>query len=107
MRLDARKAQFAQVDGIYEGVDQAHHIVLGDHLVQRSGKEAELLAVLSDAVAHAFFIGDAGRRCFKDSSILQTGNYAKGFFSQSDGCADEGATFRSTCRQHLVRCILG
>ena len=54
MRLDVGKAQFVQVDSVYEGIDHPDHIVLGDHFVQWGSEKAKLLAVLSGSVCHVF-----------------------------------------------------
>ena len=62
MWADMDETELLQIDGVHKGIHDAYHVARGDHFIQRSGKEAELLAVLSGAVAHAFFMGDAGRR---------------------------------------------
>ena len=63
LRPDVHETQFFQVDGVHEGIYYPNHIVRSDQLVQRGGEEAELLAVLSGAVAHVVFVGEAaGRR---------------------------------------------
>ena len=54
MRLDVCKAQFVQIDGIYKGVNHAHHVVLGDQFIQRGSEKAKLEAVLSGSVCHVF-----------------------------------------------------
>ena len=52
------------------GCEALHGDIRGDHLVQRGGKGAELLAIMSGAVGHVVFLGGAaGRRWLKDSSI--------------------------------------
>ena len=72
VRPDVYEAGFFQVDGVHHDV---HQIALGHHFVQRGSnchpeRKAELLAVLSGAVGHAVFVGDAaGRRWLKDSSL--------------------------------------
>jgi hypothetical protein len=48
-----------------------------------------LLAVLSGAVAHSVFVGDAaGRRWIKDSSFGRMKKGRRGFFSRSDVSMD-------------------
>jgi len=65
---DVGKPELLQIDGVDEGLHDAHEIVGGDQFVERGGEKAELLAVLSGAVAHGVFFGEAaGRRWVKYS----------------------------------------
>ena len=53
VRPNVDKAGLVQANGVHKGIHDAHHVVRGDHLVQRVGEEAELSAVVSGAVCHA------------------------------------------------------